>query len=73
LEIEEPLMASLAAVATVITKMPTTLDAAVLAVVATRGQITGAKVDEPLAFDNASNQDAAPRPANGQTLICPTN
>jgi phosphate acetyltransferase len=39
--------------------MPATLDAAALAVMATRGQIRGAKVDGPLAFDNAINFDAA--------------
>ena len=39
--------------------MPATLDAAALTVMAARGQITGAKVDGPLAFDNAINPDAA--------------
>ncbi len=38
---------------------PATLDAAALTVMAARGQITGAKVDGPLAFDNAINPDAA--------------
>lgn len=56
---EEPLVAVLAAVETVNSKMPSTLDAAALSVMATRGQITGAKVDGPLAFDNAISLEAA--------------
>jgi phosphate acetyltransferase len=39
--------------------MPATLDAAALTVMAARGQISGARVDDPLAFDNAISQDAA--------------
>ncbi len=56
---ERPRVAVLAAVETVSTKMPATLDAAALTVMATRGQITGADVDGPLAFDNAISTDAA--------------
>ncbi len=48
-----------ALVETVDSKMPATLDAAALTVMAARGQITGAKVDGPRAFDNAINPDAA--------------
>ena len=59
LGMEEPLVAVLAAVETVNSKMPSTLDAAALSVMAMRGQITGAKVDGPLAFDNAISVDAA--------------
>jgi phosphate acetyltransferase len=59
LGITEPLVAVLAAVETVNPKMPSTLDAAALTVMAARGQITGARVDGPLAFDNAINADAA--------------
>ncbi|CAK7260444.1 MULTISPECIES: bifunctional enoyl-CoA hydratase/phosphate acetyltransferase [unclassified Shinella] len=55
----EPKVAVLAAVETVNPKMPATLDAAALTVMAARGQITGAKVDGPLAFDNAISVDAA--------------
>lgn len=55
----EPLVAVLAAVETVNSKMPSTLDAAALTVMATRGQITGARIDGPLAFDNAISPDAA--------------
>lgn len=55
----EPSVAVLAAVETVNPKMPATLDAAALTVMAARGQITGAKVDGPLAFDNAVSADAA--------------
>jgi phosphate acetyltransferase len=57
--ITEPKVAILAAVETVNPKMPATLDAAALSVMAARGQITGAKVDGPLAFDNAINFEAA--------------
>jgi phosphate acetyltransferase len=39
--------------------MPATLDAAALTVMASRGQITGALVDGPLAFDNAISMAAA--------------
>jgi phosphate acetyltransferase len=59
LGVAEPLLAALAAVETVDPAMPATLDAAALAVMATRGQITGAKVDGPLAFDNAISLDSA--------------
>ena len=59
LGIEKPLVAVLAAVETVNAKMPATLDAAALTVMATRGQITGGVVDGPLAFDNAINLKAA--------------
>ena len=59
LGLEEPLVAVLAAVETVNPKMPATLDAAALTVMAARGQIVGAKVDGPLAFDNAISPDAA--------------
>lgn len=59
LGLKEPLVAVLAAVETVNSKMPATLDAAALTVMASRGQITGAKVDGPLAFDNAISLEAA--------------
>lgn len=59
LGVAEPLVAVLAAVETVNAKMPSTLDAAALTVMAARGQITGARVDGPLAFDNAISPDAA--------------
>ncbi len=59
LGVDEPRVAVLAAVETVNAKMPSTLDAAALTVMAARGQITGGRVDGPLAFDNAINLDAA--------------
>lgn len=59
LGIAEPLVAVLAAVETVNSAMPATLDAAALTLMAARGQITGARVEGPLAFDNAVNFDAA--------------
>lgn len=59
LGIAEPLVAILAAVEMVNPAMPATLDAAALTVMAARGQITGAKVDGPLALDNAISLDSA--------------
>ncbi len=59
LGVDEPRVAVLAAVETVNAKMPSTLDAAALTVMAARGQITGGRVDGPLAFDNAIDLDAA--------------
>ena len=54
----QPLVAVLAAVETVNSDMPATLDAAALTVMAARGQISGGLVDGPLAFDNAINMEA---------------
>lgn len=54
-----PRVAVLCAVETVNPAMRSTLDAAALAKMAGRGQITGALVDGPLAFDNAISQRAA--------------
>jgi phosphate acetyltransferase len=54
-----PKVAILAAVETVNEKMRATLDAAALCKMADRGQITGAVLDGPLAFDNAVSQAAA--------------
>jgi phosphate acetyltransferase len=56
---ERPKVAILGAVETVTSKMPATLDAAALCKMAERGQITGAILDGPLAFDNAINKEAA--------------
>ena len=49
----------LAAVETVTSKMPATLDAAALCKMADRGQIKGGLIDGPLAFDNAISKEAA--------------
>ncbi|TPE61735.1 bifunctional enoyl-CoA hydratase/phosphate acetyltransferase [Sandaracinobacter neustonicus] len=57
--VAEPRVAILAAVETVNSKMQTTLDAAALCKMADRGQITGALLDGPLAFDNAISEAAA--------------
>ncbi|MDP9108564.1 MAG: phosphate acyltransferase, partial [Pseudomonadota bacterium] len=54
-----PKVAILAAVETVNPKMRSTIDAAALCKMAQRGQITGAIVDGPLAFDNAISAQAA--------------
>jgi phosphotransacetylase len=55
----KPKVAILAAVETVTSKMPATIDAAALCKMADRGQITGAILDGPLAFDNAISKEAA--------------
>lgn len=59
LGIDVPRVAVLSAVETVSARIPSTLDAASLTVMATRGQIRGAIVDGPLAFDNAVDPEAA--------------
>jgi len=59
LGVARPKVAILAAVETVTTKMPATIDAAALCKMAERGQITTATLDGPLAFDNAISRDAA--------------
>jgi phosphotransacetylase len=57
--IARPKVAILAAVETVTSKMPATLDAAALCKMADRKQITGGVLDGPLAFDNAISKEAA--------------
>ena len=59
LGLKEPKVAILAAVETVTSKMPATIDAAALCKMAERGQITGGILDGPLAFDNAISKQAA--------------
>jgi phosphotransacetylase len=59
LGLEKPKVAILAAVETVTTRMPATIDAAALCKMAERGQIKGGILDGPLAFDNAISTDAA--------------
>ena len=57
--VERPKVAILAAVETVNSRMPATLDAAALCKMAERGQIRGGVLDGPLAFDNAISREAA--------------
>ena len=59
LSLKQPKVAILAAVETVTSKMPATIDAAALCKMAERRQITGAILDGPLAFDNAISKEAA--------------
>jgi phosphotransacetylase len=59
LGIDVPKVAVLAAVEMVQTKMPSTLDGAILAKMADRGQIFGGIVDGPLDLDAAVDADAA--------------
>jgi len=57
--IAEPRVAILAAVETINPDMPATVDAAAICKMADRGQIMGAIIDGPLAFDNAISIEAA--------------
>lgn len=59
LRIDQPKVAILSAVETVTSKIPSTIDAAALCKMAERGQIIGAALDGPLAFDNAISREAA--------------
>jgi len=52
-------LAILSTVETVNAHIPSTIDAAALCKMAERGQITGAIIDGPLAFDNAASRSAA--------------
>lgn len=71
-------VAILSAVETVSAKIPSTIEAAALAKMADRGQITGALVDGPLAFDNAvdlgaaaSKEIASPVSGRANVLVVP--
>jgi phosphotransacetylase len=59
LGLETPKVAILAAVETVTSKMPATIDAAALCKMAERAQIKNGILDGPLAFDNAISRQAA--------------
>jgi phosphate butyryltransferase len=59
LGVEKPKVAVLSAVEVVNPAIPSTIDAACLAKMADRGQITGAIIDGPLAFDNAISAESA--------------
>ena len=59
MDVKRPKIAILAAVETVNSKMPATIDAACLCKMAERGQIKGGLLDGPLAFDNAISREAA--------------
>ena len=59
LGVARPKVAILAAVETINSKMPATIDAAALCKMADRGQITKGLLDGPLAFDNAISREAA--------------
>ena len=73
-----PRVAILSAVETVTSKIPSTIEAAALCKMADRGQITGALIDGPFAFDNAVDQEAArikgiksPVAGQAQILVVP--
>lgn len=57
--VDLPYVAIVSAVETVSFNIPSSMDAAILAKMADRGQITGALVDGPLAMDNAIDVGAA--------------
>ena len=59
LGVAQPRVALLSAVETVTPRIASTLDAAALCKMAERGQIGGALLDGPLAFDNAISAEAA--------------
>jgi phosphate butyryltransferase len=59
LGIAQPIVAMLCAIETVNPDMPATVDAACLAKMAERGAIKGARVEGPLALDNAVSVEAA--------------
>jgi phosphotransacetylase len=59
LGLKNPKVAILAAVETVTSKMPATIDAAALCKMADRGQIKNGILEGPLAFDNAISKEAA--------------
>ena len=59
LGLARPRVALLSAVETVTPRIPSTIDAAALCKMADRGQIGGAILDGPLAFDNAISSEAA--------------
>jgi phosphate acetyltransferase len=59
LRFREVRVAILSAVETVNPNVPSTIEAAALCKMADRGQITGALIDGPLAFDNAISVEAA--------------
>tara|TARA_B100001564_G_C20652057_1_gene677350 strand:- start:467 stop:1888 length:1422 start_codon:yes stop_codon:yes gene_type:complete len=59
LDLGTPRVAIISAIEMVNERIPSTLDATALCKMAERGQITGALLDGPLAFDNAVSEDAA--------------
>ncbi len=78
LGIEVPKVAVLSAVETVNSKMPSTLDAAVLSKMGDRKQLGKCKVDGPLALDNAISLEAAHHKnlfnevvGDADVLVCP--
>jgi phosphotransacetylase len=59
LGVERPKVAALSSIETINPSIPSTVHAACLSKMAERGQIKGAVVDGPLAFDNAISAEAA--------------
>jgi phosphate acetyltransferase/phosphate butyryltransferase len=64
-----PRVAILSAIETVTSRIPSTLDAAALCKMADRGQLSGAIVDGPLAFDSA----VSPESLRAKNIVSPLN
>ena len=78
LGVDSPVVACVCALETVNPAMPATVDAACLSKMAERGQISGGRVEGPLALDNAVSQEAArhkgiksPLAGNADILLAP--
>jgi phosphate butyryltransferase len=76
--IDQPLVAIMSAVETINVNIPSSMEAAIIAKMADRGQITGGIVDGPLAMDNAIDMGAAatkklisPVAGRAQVLVVP--
>lgn len=67
-EIEEPKIAITTAIELANPKMPSTIDAAVLAKMSQRGQFSGKIIDGPLALDNAISPWAAEHKGIGRSV-----
>lgn len=70
LGIEPAKVAALAAVETVSSKMPATVEAAALAMMSQRGQLKGFLVEGPMGYDAAINKECAATKGMGKSLVC---
>jgi phosphate butyryltransferase len=70
LGIEKAKVAALAAVETVSSKMPATVDAAALAMMSQRGQLKGFLVDGPMGYDAAINKECAATKGLDKSPVC---
>jgi phosphate butyryltransferase len=70
LGIEQAKVAALAAVETVSSKMPATVDAAALAMMSQRGQLKGFVVDGPMGYDAAISRECAASKGLDKSPVC---